>query len=57
MGVAMSVLAECMEAEDVAKESMKALVSPAPPEVVDGIDFECVLCTRYVLLNSVVMML
>lgn len=47
VGVAVGVLVECMEAEEATKEEMRALVSPAPPDLVDTADFECVLCTRY----------
>lgn len=53
VGVAVSVLVECVEVEEATKEEMKALVSPAPPDLVDAADFECVLCTRYGLLCTV----
>lgn len=46
VGVAVGVLVECMEVAEATKEEMRALVSPAPPEIVDAVDFECVLCTR-----------
>ena len=46
VGVAVGILVECMKVTEATKQEMRALVSPAPPEVVDAMDFECVLCTR-----------
>ena len=45
VGMAVSALAECVEVEEATKAAMGALVSPAPPPLVDAADFECVLCT------------
>ena len=47
--LAVRVMAECVEVEEAMREETRALVSPAPPDLVDVTDFECVLCTGSVL--------
>ena len=53
--LAVRVMAECVEVEEAMREEMRAQVSPAPPALVDLMDFECVLCTGSVVVDVVVM--
>ena len=53
----MRVMAECVEVEEAMREETRALVSPAPPALVDIADFECVLCTGSVVVVGLIVYL